>query len=37
MAYIAPSSSAVGTKLSVEIRGTHTEAKVVALPFYQRK
>jgi aminomethyltransferase len=37
MAYVAPASSAVGTPLDVDIRGTPTPATVVPLPFYKRK
>lgn len=37
MGYVAPASAAPGTLLVVDIRGTPTPAKVVPLPFYQRK
>ena len=36
MAYVAPRHASVGTKVSVDIRGTLAPAIVVALPFYQR-
>jgi glycine cleavage system T protein (aminomethyltransferase) len=36
MAYVRPSSQAVGTRLEVDIRGTQHAATVVPLPFYQR-
>jgi aminomethyltransferase len=36
MAYVASASSAVGTALTVDIRGTQCAAEVVALPFYKR-
>ena len=36
MAYVATASSAVGTALTVDIRGTPCIAEVVALPFYKR-
>ncbi len=37
MAYVPNDAAAVGTQLSVDIRGKQVEATVVALPFYQRK
>jgi aminomethyltransferase len=36
MAYVQPSAHAVGTRLAVDIRGTHQPAIVVPLPFYKR-
>ncbi len=36
MAYVPCSHAAVGTKLSVNLRGTMVPAEVVALPFYKR-
>jgi len=36
LAYVPPSSSAVGTSLYVEIRGQKCKAQVVATPFYKR-
>jgi glycine cleavage system T protein (aminomethyltransferase) len=36
MAYVRPSAQAVGTRLAVDIRGTHYPAVVVPLPFYER-
>jgi aminomethyltransferase len=36
MAYVRPTAQAVGTRLSVDIRGTQHPATVVPLPFYQR-
>jgi aminomethyltransferase len=36
MGYVQPPYVAVGTDVLVDIRGTHTPAKVVALPFYRR-
>jgi aminomethyltransferase len=36
MAYVRPTSQAVGTRLAVDIRGTQHAATVVPLPFYQR-
>jgi aminomethyltransferase len=36
MAYVHPAAKAIGTQLSVEIRGTEHTATVVPLPFYQR-
>jgi aminomethyltransferase len=36
MAYVPCSHSAVGTKLSVNLRGTMVPAEIVALPFYKR-
>jgi aminomethyltransferase len=37
MAYVAPSSAAVGTQLSIDIRGRREPARVVELPFYKRE
>jgi len=36
MAYVSPEHSAVGSLVSVDIRGTRLEMKVVKLPFYKR-
>ncbi|HEX3599514.1 MAG TPA: glycine cleavage T C-terminal barrel domain-containing protein, partial [Lacipirellulaceae bacterium] len=36
MAYVQPAAHAVGTQLSVDIRGTQYPAIVVKLPFYER-
>ena len=36
MAYVGPSGTTPGTRLSVDIRGTLTPATVVPLPFYKR-
>jgi aminomethyltransferase len=36
MAYVEPAHSAVGTALSVDVRGKIEAARVVALPFYRR-
>ena len=36
MAYVKPSAQAVGTNLTVDIRGTQYPAVVVPLPFYER-
>jgi aminomethyltransferase len=36
MAYVEPALSAVGTALSVDVRGKIEAARVVALPFYRR-
>ena len=36
MGYVPPEHAAVGTALTVDIRGTETPAVVVALPFYKR-
>lgn len=36
MAYVEPAFAAVGTPLTVDIRGAAAEAKVVPLPFYKR-
>lgn len=36
MAYVAPASSAIGTELSIDIRGRREPARVVELPFYKR-
>jgi aminomethyltransferase len=37
MAYVQPIAQAVGTHLTVDIRGTQYPATVVPLPFYERK
>ncbi len=37
MAFVAPAASAVGTELSIDVRGTRIPATVTALPFYRRK
>lgn len=37
MAYVTPQASALGTKLTVDIRGHRETAAVVQLPFYSRK
>jgi glycine cleavage system aminomethyltransferase T len=36
MAYVSSDSSAIGTKLEVDIRGTRTIVEVTKLPFYKR-
>jgi aminomethyltransferase len=36
MGYVVPGSAGVGTRLTVDIRGTAAPAVVVALPFYKR-
>jgi aminomethyltransferase len=36
MAYVRPMSQALGTRLTVDIRGTQHAAVVVTLPFYER-
>ena len=36
MAYVAPSSAAVGTAVFLDVRGTRIPATVTALPFYRR-
>ena len=36
LAYVASAHSALGTVLSVDVRGQAVEAEVVALPFYKR-
>jgi aminomethyltransferase len=36
MAYVTPEASAVGTQVTVDIRGQHEPAEVVKLPFYKR-
>lgn len=36
MAYVRPAAQAIGTRLSVDIRGTQHAAVVVPLPFYRR-
>jgi len=37
MGYVPPSLAEPGTTLDVDIRGKHSPAKIVPLPFYQRK
>jgi aminomethyltransferase len=37
MAYVRPATSAVGTQLDIDIRGTQHQATVVPLPFYKRE
>lgn len=37
LAFVAPESSAVGTSLSIDVRGTLIPATVTSLPFYSRK
>jgi aminomethyltransferase len=37
MAYVRPTAQAIGTPVTVDIRGTQVPAKVVSLPFYTRK
>ena len=37
MGYVPANQANVGTALTVNIRGTPTEAMVVAMPFYKRK
>jgi len=37
MAYVQPASAAVGTELTIDIRGRHEQAWVVQMPFYRRK
>jgi aminomethyltransferase len=36
MAFVAPSASAPGTELFIDVRGTRIPATVTALPFYRR-
>jgi len=36
MAYVPPASRAPGTEITVEIRGNHAPARIVAMPFYKR-
>ncbi|WP_295838832.1 glycine cleavage system aminomethyltransferase GcvT [uncultured Microbacterium sp.] len=36
MAFVAPAASALGTELSIDVRGTRIPATVTALPFYRR-
>jgi aminomethyltransferase len=36
MAYVPPSSNAVGTEIEISIRGQAAPARIVALPFYKR-
>ncbi|MEV7758706.1 glycine cleavage system aminomethyltransferase GcvT [Microbacterium sp. NPDC089180] len=36
MAFVAPAASAIGTELSIDVRGTRIPATVTALPFYRR-
>lgn len=37
MAYVSPAASALGTELSIDVRGTRIPATVTVLPFYRRK
>ncbi|WP_322411892.1 glycine cleavage system aminomethyltransferase GcvT [Microbacterium invictum] len=37
MAYVSPAASALGTELTIDVRGTRIPATVTALPFYRRK
>src|SRR5262249_34179363 len=37
MGYVAPAAAAEGTALEVDVRGKPATARVVKLPFYQRK
>ncbi len=37
MAYVDPDAAAIGTELSLDVRGTAIPARVVSLPFYSRK
>jgi aminomethyltransferase len=37
MAYVAPASAAIGTELTIDIRGRREPARVVELPFYKRE
>jgi aminomethyltransferase len=37
MAYVEPAFAAPGTVIEIDIRGTRSPARVVSLPFYQRK
>jgi aminomethyltransferase len=37
MAFVDPASSAVGTELELDVRGSRIPASVVALPFYRRE
>lgn len=37
LAYVDPGSSAVGTELALDVRGTAVPARVASLPFYSRK
>ncbi len=37
MAYVPPQLTGNGTEFDIDIRGRHTRAKVVPLPFYKRK
>ncbi len=36
MALVSPAAAAVGTELSIDVRGTRIPATVTALPFYRR-
>ena len=36
MAYVPPSSSAPGTQICIDIRGKHSPARIVPIPFYKR-
>ena len=37
MAFVDPADSAIGTELSIDVRGTRVPASVVPLPFYKRE
>ncbi|PVW06840.1 glycine cleavage system protein T [Microbacterium sp. Gd 4-13] len=37
LAFVSPESSALGTELAIDVRGTRIPATVTALPFYRRK
>jgi aminomethyltransferase len=37
MAYVTNDLAEPGTRLTVDIRGTHEDAEVVGLPFYRRR
>jgi aminomethyltransferase len=36
MAYVDPAVSALGTELTIDVRGSRVPASVVALPFYKK-
>ena len=36
MGFVRPEAAAIGTELTIDIRGQHEPARVVALPFYRR-
>jgi aminomethyltransferase len=36
MGYVAPEMSAIGTDLTIDVRGRREPARVVKLPFYRR-